>query len=386
MNNKVKKGLFIIIFIILWLPFLQSHFPFFTSSRLDGFFTNAPEDTLLLNRWWDGNYQKGTNDYLNDHIGFRPELIRTSNQFNYSLFTKLQNPSIIIGKGYYLYHGITIKSYYGADYMGYDTIVHKLQQLKAIQDTLEALGKTVVLIHAPNKVYYYPEYIPDEQKSTHIGTTNYAAFKRIGDSLGIHQLDFNAWYCSLKNKGTELLYPKQAFHWSVYGSLLAADTFERYIEHRRNIRMPHPVWHKIIHTTSPRFTDDDISNACDMIFPATTETFSYPDVGYPVDATMTKPKVIYIGDSFILTWIYDKFLDNAHTDWQAWYYFKYVYDKNHFEAEDPVYVGNTDWIGALKKSDCIVLMYTANNLTTLGNDFIEKTYSYFYPKKKEGLQ
>lgn len=378
MENKIKRGILFFLFAILWLPLLQQNFPFITSGKLDGWFTNAPADTFSPARWWAGTYQPATTNYVNDHIGFRPDFIRFGNQVDYSLFSKTHAHSVVIGKEGYLFQDLYIDGYYGADFVGDATIREKLRKLKRLQDTLESMGKTLVLVHAPCKAYYYPEYIPDRLRQPRRGITNFDEYRRIGDSIGIHQVDLNSWYISLKGKTAELLYPKQAFHWSVYGSLLAADTLERYIERRRHISMVHPRWTIVDHTSQPRYTDDDIARTCDLIFPMANEIFSYPQVTYNPGPGATKPRMIYIGDSFMLTWIYDGLMSNANSDWQVWYYFKLLYDKDHNEAQPEQWLGNTDWMSALKNTDCIVLVYTAHNLNNLGNGFIEETYKRYF--------
>ena len=381
MGARIKNGIFVAALLVLCLPLIQQNYPFFTSGKLDGWFTSAPPDTFSVKRWWSGAYQAGTNDYTNDHMGFRNELIRVNNQLEFSLFDKTHSLSIVIGKERYLYQGVYINSYYGNDFVGYDPIREKLRKLKALQDTFAAMGKTIVVVHAPCKAYYYPEYIPDRLIQPKRTATNFEVYKRVCDSMGINQLDFNSWYVSLKNKGNELLYPKQAFHWSVYGSLLAADTFTRYIEKCRNIKMPHPVWDNIEHSNTPRYTDADIAKTCDIIFPTAVETFSYPVVHYKADATASRPKTVYIGDSFLLTWMYDGLMQNTNTDWQIWYYFRLLYDKDHNEETPELYVGNTDWLAVLKKADCVVFMYTAHNLKEMGNGLIEQAYGYYFEGK-----
>ncbi len=237
------------------------------------------------------------------------------------------------------------------------------------------------MIHAPCKAYYYPEFFPDQFIGKKRTVTNYAEVLHLADSLGIHQLDFNTWYNSLKNKSRELLYPKQAFHWSVYGSLLAADTLIKYLEAWRAERLVHPHWDRIVHTSKPRYTDDDIAKDCDLIFPTAIENFSYPEVTYPADKATTKPQALFIGDSFMLTWIYDGIMDNVFTRWQAMYYYKYLYDHDHGEQQEAQYIDTNKVKDALAKADCIVLVYTAHNLCNLGNGFIEQAYRFYYPGK-----
>ncbi len=230
MEIKIKKGILIFIFTILLMPLLQQCFAFITSGPLNGLFTIAPNIMFSWQKWMEGSYQDGKNKYLNDNIGLRPDLIRLNNQVDYSLFNKVHSEwKVLVGSNHCLYQDVYIYAYNGKDYLGYDSILKKLSKLKAIQDTMAHLGKSLILVHSPCKAFYYPEYFPDNLKNARLGATNFETYKHIGDSIGINQVDFNTWFISMKSQSKELLVPRQGFHWSVYGSLLAADSLVKYI-------------------------------------------------------------------------------------------------------------------------------------------------------------
>ncbi len=380
-ENKIKKGLFIFLFAIMLLPGLQQNFPFITSGKLYGYFAEAPYAEFSWPKWWDGSYRDETNKYLNDNVGFRPDLLRANNQLEYSLFQKLHATWLAPGKDHYLFQTHHINAYYGRDFIGYAAIVDKMVKYKAINDTLARSGKLMVLIHSPCKAFFYPEYLPENLKSPQRKPTNFETYVHVADSLGISQVNFNSWFVSLKQTTKELLFTKQGIHWSVYGSLLAADSLVKYIEKHRNIHVPHLVWTKIVHTTTARGPDDDLAKTLNLIYPTVTETFSYPEVTYPEDASKVKPKAIYIGDSFLETWINDGLMEHTNAEWQVWNHFSTIRDRNYAEGQPQRDIAGYDWINAIKNTDCIVIMYTSFNMNEFGDGFIEKAYEYFYPKK-----
>jgi len=294
----IKKGLFVFFLVFLLLPIAQQSCQFITSGPLYGFSTSAPNADFSWRDWWDEAYQGKKENFLNDNLGFRPDFIRFNNEIDYLLFGRFHLSNIVEGANHYLYMDTYIQGYLGQDYAGHDAIKERLKKLKAISDTLARMGKSLILIYSRAKEFMYPEFIPETYKRQPKTITNLEAYKRICDSLKINQIDFNTWFCSVKNRTREALYTRQGFHWSVYGSYLAADSLIKYIEQLRHIHMPHPVWTKIEHSEIPRDTDDDIAKKLNLISPVTTETFSYPVVSFPEDATMVKPKVIYIGDAF----------------------------------------------------------------------------------------
>ena len=190
----------------------------------------------------------------------------------------------------------------------------------------------------------------------------------------------NTWFVAMKRTSKELLYPKQGFHWSEYGALLAGDSLVKYIERLRLIHMVHPVWTTITHTNSPRYDDNDIARSMNTIFPLANETFSYPEATYAGDKTAAKPKVIYIGDSFLFQWLNDGFFENTDSEWQIWYYNQMLINRS-FGREAKHSMENYDRVREIENADCIVVMFTSRNLSKMGVNFVEDTYKHFFPKK-----
>jgi len=377
MEHTIKNGILIIFFSILLLPFLQQNLPFISSGRLYGYTPEAPNVAFSFEKWWDGSYTQEKNKYLNDNVGFRPDMVRLNNQVNYSLCHAIHTGRIVEGMDHYLYINNYTDGYYGRDFIGYDSIRHTMVKLKAIQDTLQRMGKTLILAYSPSKEFVYPEYIPLYLRSKVRTITNFDAMVHTGDSLGINQVNFNSWFMGMKNKTTEAIYARQGIHWTIYGSYLAADSLARAIERLRHIHMPHPVWTKMEHSNIPKYGDNDIALTLNLIYPIVSETFTYPEVTYPQDKSMVKPNVIYIGDSFLIAWDAQWVLDNLNNNWQIWYYMKGFMNKdNRLNGST---MADFDWVSAIKNTDCVVIMYTTGNLPELGDGFIERAYNYYYP-------
>jgi hypothetical protein len=380
MEEKTKNIIFIFLMAIIFLPMLQKAVPFIKSGPLNGEYAIAPDTAVTFMSWFDGSYWNKKSKYINDNMGFRPDLVRLNNEVDFDFFKKIHSEWRLIGDNACIFQDVYIYSYLGRDFDGYPFILEKVRKLKAIQDTLGKLGKSLIFVHAPCKAFYYPEYFPKRYRDTVRCTTNFETYKRIGDSLGLNQVDFNTWLVDMKTTSKELLYPKQGFHWSTYGSLLAADSLIRYIEHLRGIRMIHPVWDKIEHTHKARYKDDDISKTMNLIWPLANETFSYPEVRYEGDKTAVKPRVIYIGDSFLFQWLDEGVMDNTESSWQIWYYYSSLINKDH--KPDEMYpMDNYDWVKEMDNSDCIIIMFTSRNLEKMGKNFVERTYDHYYPGK-----
>ena len=379
MEKKAKKGLLIFLFLVLLAPLLQQCLQVFDSGQLHGYFSNAPDVQFSLPTWFSGAFQSGKNDFVNDHTGFRTDLIRIIDQLEFSCFRRTR--ACVLGKENCLFFSTYINAVYGNDYIGYPAIHTKLVQLKAIQDTLAHLGISFVLVYAPSKAEYFKEYIPDGWRNEH-SPTNHDMMLRAGDSLGIPQIDFHSWFLSLKHKSKEALFTRQGIHWTEYGAYVAGDSLIRYLERTRSIQMRHPLWRDIEHTRMPRFSDGDIAADENLIFPIANDTFSYPSIYYSDDSTKKKPNAIFIGDSFIMNLVKNTLIENVFDKWQFWFYFRSLCNEVSYDGYPPnPKIAKYNWKGELGKADCIIMMYTTPGLGQLGNGFIEQAYNYYYPKK-----
>jgi hypothetical protein len=380
MEPKVKKGLLVFIFIILLLPLVQQCFPFITSGQLEGSYTDAKEVAFSWGKWADASYQKGKTDFCNDHVGFRPDLLRINNQIDFSLFGDCHAVWAVLGTHDCLFQDVYINAIYGQNFIGYPAIRERAIKLKAIQDTMARLGKLFVLVYGPNKARFYPENFPKNRMHDSRGVTNFEVYRKMGDSLGINQIDMNSWFVSMKNKLKDSLFAKQGIHWTVYGAILAGDSLMTYIEKAMHRHIPHPKCSKMERSTEPRSGDDDVERSINIIFPVTTETFTYPVIEDVPDSGCIKPNVIYLGDSYAFKMIVYGIVNRMNRNCEYWGYFE---DVRGFNIYKWAYIKDYDWKKALDENDCLVMLYTEFNLWQLGNGFIESAYDYYYPAGKK---
>ncbi len=380
MEFRTARGrLLIFILFLLACPLLNHHYKIIKSAALNCIWP-AQKPVFSLAAWWDCSYQNSLTGYLNDAIGFREDMIRVNNQLDFSIFNKINAGSVIMGGHHNLFYLDYIEAYCGTDYAGDNYLVPELVKMKKVQDTLERMGKLFVFVHAGNKASYYSEDLPTDIPCNSAGKTNLKNFIRIGDSLGIHQIDFNSWFVSLKGKTPHPLFNKQGIHWGLYGALFAVDSLIRYIEHNKGIRMVHPHWSEIEHSHVARRSEDDMERLLNLIFPMDTVTYWYPKLNWDDSAGCTKPKVIYIGDSFGWTFMHDGIL-NSNTDGEYWNYFRSSVGKDFDHTAIAYEMKDYNWPEAIHKADCIVVMYTAAQLVRTSAAFIDSAYHYYYPAK-----
>jgi SGNH hydrolase-like domain, acetyltransferase AlgX len=365
------------------LPLLQHILYRSRWPRLYGKYTATPHPSLTLRCWFSGDYWEKESNYLNDSVGFRAVLIRSHNQLQYSLFGNYPF-SLCVGPGKDLFYWTFIFNYSGRDFIGIKNINTKVMKLKAVQDTLERLGKKLVFVHAPCKAWYYPEDLPEAYRNNKHNATNYMAYVRAMDSMGINFMDFNKWFIDRKGTTKDLLFTRQGIHWSVYGAMVSADTFASYMRDVQRTDIAMPVWQEVVHSSQPRQSDDDIAQCFNFIFPYEREQFTYPVVSFRQVRGRAKPRALYIGDSFFIAWITSGFIDSANSEWHFLYYFKDVWARNDEDEGTPKrpMLGD-EWLKMMDDADYVVLMYSASNLKDLGNGFVEKAYDHFYPRSRQ---
>jgi hypothetical protein len=191
-------------------------------------------------------------------------LVRLNNQISYAFFNKANAKTVVIGKNNYLYEENYIKAYFGSDFIGSDSILHQVQKLKFIADTLARLNKDLILVFAPGKASFFPEYIPQKYLKQR-KETNFESYLKFAKENNLNLIDFNSFFRSQKGISQFPLYPKYGIHWSYYAACFATDSIAKYIELIRQIDIRDIIWDKI--TIEPaRNGDNDIMVGMNLLF------------------------------------------------------------------------------------------------------------------------
>jgi hypothetical protein len=380
---RTTRILFILSAAALLLPMVQHALSLFTVAPLNGAVVPAADTHLNLNAWWDGSYQEQKNLYLNDNTGFRPDMVRLNNEIDYRLFGKLHARLVVAGKNNYLYEQGYLDEYTGLEYKSDSTLLSGLVWMKKIQDTLERLGKTVVFVEAASKAWYYPQYAPDGYRYQRWrGTTTYTRHVQLMDSLGIHHIDMNRWFAAQrKDSITNKLFSRTGTHWTVYGSLLVADSLSHYLAQRTGKVFPRLKINRYDYADTARGTDDDIAKGLNLLQKWPQERLCYPDY------TFTQPdspgrKIIFIGDSFLWTLLNNGYVRATGPQWQLWYYFTDAWKKQ-VPDSGVEKLEHYNWQQPLADAECLVIMYTTINLKSVAApfSFAGVMHQHFYPAK-----
>lgn len=368
-GKNIERLLFSAILIMLFIPVLQMQFSFAHVRPLSGAIKLVEKPQLTFNSWFSEGFQSQSEKYLNQNFGFRNPLVRLNNQLKYSIFNKALAKGVIIGKEDYLYEESYIKSYYAKDFLGKDIINEQMQKLRVIQDSLFAKGVDLVLVFAPGKGSFYPEYIPDYYDTVR-GITNHQYYNEQAKLMGINHIDFSSWFITLKDTASYCLYPKTGIHWSYYGMNLATDSLVCYIEKLQGIDMPDFVWGDIEIKKDLYGVDNDIEEGMNLLFPISNFEMPYPKINI-VQENKVKPKTIVIADSYYWQ-LHNEGYSKSVFDAEFWFYFNKIYPPRDAQKTS---VKNLNLLDEIYKRDLVVLLCTEPILKHNFWGFIDECYA-----------
>lgn len=375
-SDIFKKLLLAITFVIMFIHMIYNNFNFIKIPTLKGD-VRIPEKPIFNNsNWFSGDYQIKQEEYMNCMFGFRSLYVRLNNQIDFSFFKKINANGVVLGKENYLYEEKYIQAYYGQDFMGLDSINHILEQLKFVSDRLAKRGKQLIVIFAPSKASFYPEYIPDTFSKVN-DSTNYKFLSSAAIQASLNVIDFNKWFIKNKNRSRYPLYPKYANHWSNYGAVLAADSIINYIQYLKNMDMPNLIYNKV-DMKQPFGIDYDIANGMNLLLKFKSSDMAYARISTETSKNKNRPAVLVVSDSFYWDMYYfgiSKSFKNDH----FWYYNAEVYPESH---KNKTLVKNLNLAEQIDKHDVFIVMATESSLPKIGWGFFERMEDFFNGKQK----
>ena len=382
MINRTKKTGFLIIIILLCFPVFQEIFKPISSKPLNGYFEAVKRPLISVGNVFNGNFRDEMNIYSENSIPFRPDLVRLYNQIDFSAFGIPHAAKIVVGKGNYLFEESYIKAYLGNDYIGNQKIEARVRQFKELQDLLWDKKKIhLLVIFAPDKGSFYPEYIPERYLKSGQDTTNYKWYKQELEKAGINFIDFNYWFLKMKDTSRFLLYPKTGIHWSSYGAFLAMDSLVHYFKNRFEISMPEPVLDSLEISNVSRDWDADINQALNLIWNIPHPSLAYPHFHYKKPGNEQKPAALFIGDSFYFCWSEARFIKNSFRNEEFWYYDHDVYIDR---IKQKVTVSNLNFEQTLDRQNVIVFLQTNAGYGNAGYWFVDRALALLNDQTKGG--
>ena len=380
-HKVILKLLFAVIIFILFVPMIQQQYKMMEINPLNGSYITLEKPLFTKKDWFEGKYQTDIQKYMDQEIGFRNFLVRSYNQIYYSLFTQTRANYVTVGKSNYLYDISYINAYLGRDFVGEQQIMDKVRKLQKISDTLRTLNIDVLVVFAPGKGSFYPEFIPDRFEPNRKTRTNHQAYVEAFHRSDIHFLDLNKWFTSQKATSKYPLFPKTGIHWSLYGEILAFDSIAKYVGAIRDVQLPKMKIGKFETPDTVRGTDDDVEKGMNLLFDIADLKMGYPALSFVEQDTDTKLKVITVADSYYWGVFGQGISGRIFKDEQFWYYNKEIHSSS---LPQSMLVEEINIRQEVEKRDLIVLLFTDSNLPNFAYGFIDQLYNlYFKPTTHE---
>ncbi len=149
---KIFKSIIVILFLfVIFIPIIFFNFKPQSVSEIDNrMLTENPFSSDS-----NGDLTKNIENYINDRIGFRDEMILSYTVLNDTLFNKMVHPSYVYGKdGYVFGAGLTTSGLFSDYHITFADMVAELQEY------CESRGVPFLFVFNPAKPAVLSEYVP----------------------------------------------------------------------------------------------------------------------------------------------------------------------------------------------------------------------------------
>lgn len=375
----MKRFLFILFIILMFTPMIFQFFGY-KNGKLGGYYVKIEKPEISFMVFNSLEFQNKLEKYVKQQIAFADFFIKFSNQIRYTFLKSSNVNNVIIGKDNYLYYDYYINSYLGRDSVPQDTISLVVKELTQVRDSLKAKGVDLIIMIAPGKGSFYPEYFPEFYSRLKPKITNYEKYSKEFYKHNINYLDFYAWLISLKGKTPYRLFSNTGVHWGQYACYLAIDSLTSYLDEKYRINLPRLKISNIKESTKMLRSDDDAEKLINVI--QNIPDYPMSNIEFKVDSTGNdKLSVLSIGDSYFYG-LSDLGLNRlVFYESEFWFYFDEVDKPNNKEGIK--YVIEYDNIKEeIEKHNVLLIVMTEGTLSTSPTSFFRELY-YQYCKKPD---
>lgn len=347
----------LLIFVLL-LPSLQKFSGMTEPEPLKGVVIEKERPVFSPEGFFSGDYQQQSMDYIEDHIGLRPYLVRLYNQVRFSWFHSSGSEEVVLAKdGLTLMTPGYIDSYYGRSFIGADTIAQRVHLLEALQAELQKKNKHLLLVLSPGKASFYPELIPPYFRKAST-LSNYDGYTAAFKNTSLHVLDFKKWFIDQKDTVSRALFPPYGAHWTKYGASLAADSLRSYMEHLSGKKMAARTLKRFDRSNGLNGQDYDLGDLLNLYTVLPAAELYNPKLEYQKSKTDDHPNVLVIGDSYWWNLRETRMPDEQWGEYRFLYYFKTCYDQRHGLVKKLEEINLQEEIS---RADFIIIMSTEAN-------------------------
>jgi hypothetical protein len=366
--------LFGILMVLLFLPMLQAHVLHIPLKPLNGVTVETEQPKFNLVSYRSGDYAKQEEAYVGEHFGFREPVIRLYNQYLWSCYKKTYAHDVVAGKQGWLYTPESVSDYYGNELLRWQdspeaarrNFDREIRYMNRVRTILKEYDVEMLAFIAPEKSFLYPEHLPEREHNTNTFNASEYFLEKFKET-GFPCIDMTGWFRQMKDTVNYPLIPQTGAHW-VFPAVYAADSLFRFMGDLKGIELPHLTIGEL-HEGDNHGADNDLEKLLNLTLPIRKRQGYSPtaEVTAECGPNSVKPKVLFIGNSFMWGIVNQVPMQEVFDEVEFWYYFSTAFTGNPLEATGPVVDYNL--LEKLLDFDYIVWFTTGNQLNKGTNGF-----------------
>lgn len=325
-DSILYATMFGLLMVFLFAFMLQERLHLFEMKPLEGFTKKTEVPKLTMENYQSGVYQAMLEGHLSETFGFREPVIRVYNQYLWWCYRKTYCHFIVPGKKGYLFYSEAINDYYGLEslklFQTYDRAKEwarkNVLMMDKLRQVLKDYGVEFLCFMGPNKTQLYPECLPYHAPAPADAINTAAYYDSLMNVISFPHIEMTQWYKAMKDTASFQLIPKRDTHWR-YAAAYGFDSLFCYMNSLNDFGIPDIHVNGMIELdTNYRENDEKTLN---LIFPIPNDSPKYrPDVTVDSGEGCHKPKVLFVGDSFI--WDLETYLPwkEIMDDVEIWFY------------------------------------------------------------------
>ena len=333
---------------------------------LNGYFETPAKPELSVNNYFNKTFQDSTEKYLKYNFGLFPGLTRIHNQLEYSLFNKINLHDVHKGKDGYLHR--YVDNYFDGKGYGDNVLNHYMDMLRRLNDTLEASGKKILWVVAPDKSIVYKETLPEGIKLKEPINSYYSEFEQAIRKNKINFIDFNTLAIAEKNKYPFPPVTKGGIHWTQAYAARCFDSICKFLASISDIKIDNKVNYFV--TGNSWDPDYDIEYSANLLFPLERNDSAYM-AKITSHGNAKNKNLLLIGDSFCHAWMWSRMFEPCFSSESEFWY----YNRDAYKLDNTKIVRNAEKTSIrnyIRKFDVIIIEYSVANLEMLDYGFMNE--------------
>ncbi len=330
---------------------------------------------FIAKAWFDGEYQKDMQKYLEENIGLRNYFIRSRNQIYFSVFHEAKAQNVEIGSENVFYETDYLKEYFGENAIDRKEMSVFVSKAKMVVKALKAEGKTLLFVVAPGKASIYPDHFPSKWYTHSKSLRNRDYFVNELNKNELPVMDASSWFVDLNKNTNYPLFSETGIHWTHYGEYVFMDSLSNYLN-ASGFNVPSLEIEKMEVKTTPVYPDDDIEQGMNLLLDIPNKPLAYPKIRFSMDKK--RSSAMLIGDSYLYNMFVTKFYKRMFHKYWYYYYNEDRYAYNDFLNNELNQKIRTE---DLKQTDCVILLCTEATLNRLYFNSINNLYDAMHLDK-----